>query len=52
MSAVVSLSLLTEVFVTLFVIMDPVGTVPLFLSLTGSYTPDRVRRAARPAVLV
>jgi len=33
-SAVVSLSLLTEVFVTLFVIMDPIGTIPLFLSLT------------------
>ncbi len=27
--------LLAEVFVTLFVIMDPVGTVPIFLSLTS-----------------
>src|ERR1700712_870924 len=32
--------------------MDPVGTVPLFLSLTGGYSADRVRRAARQAVLV
>ena len=28
------LVLLTEVFVTLFVIMDPLGTIPIFLSLT------------------
>ena len=35
MSSVLDLVLLTEVFVTLFVIMDPVGTIPIFLSLTG-----------------
>ena len=34
-SSVVDGVLLTEVFVTLFVIMDPVGTVPIFLSLTS-----------------
>jgi multiple antibiotic resistance protein len=45
-------TLFTSAFVTLFVIMDPVGTVPLFLSLTGGYAADRVRRAARQAVLV
>jgi multiple antibiotic resistance protein len=45
-------TLFTSAFVTLFVIMDPVGTVPLFLSLTGGFAPDRVRRAARQAVLV
>jgi multiple antibiotic resistance protein len=45
-------TLFTDAFVTLFVIMDPVGTVPLFLSLTGGYAPDRVRRAARQAVVV
>jgi multiple antibiotic resistance protein len=45
-------SLFTSAFVTLFVIMDPVGTVPIFLSLTGGYEPPRVRRAARQAVLV
>jgi len=42
----------TSAFVTLFVIMDPVGTVPIFLSLTGGLPPDRVRRAARQAVTV
>jgi multiple antibiotic resistance protein len=45
-------TLFASAFVTLFVIMDPVGTVPLFLSLTGGYSPDRMRRAARQAVLV
>ncbi len=34
MSDVVDLTLLAEVFITLFVIMDPPGTIPLFLSLT------------------
>jgi multiple antibiotic resistance protein len=45
-------TLFVSAFVTLFVIMDPVGTVPIFLSLTGGYEPPRVRRAARQAVLV
>jgi multiple antibiotic resistance protein len=45
-------SLFVSAFVTLFVIMDPVGTVPIFLSLTGGYQPAGVRRAARQAVLV
>ncbi len=35
MSSVVSVSLLAEVFITLFVIMDPPGTVPIFLALTS-----------------
>jgi multiple antibiotic resistance protein len=41
-----------EVFVTLFVIMDPVGTVPVFLALTGSSPPKERARMARQAVLV
>ena len=45
-------TLFTSAFVTLFVIMDPIGTVPLFLSLTGGMAADQVRRAARQAVLV
>jgi multiple antibiotic resistance protein len=44
--------LLTEVFVTLFVIMDPIGTVPIFLSLTGGRAPQAARRAAWQAVAV
>jgi len=42
----------TEVFVTLFVIMDPPGTVPLFLSLTSGRTVKARKRAARQAVTV
>jgi multiple antibiotic resistance protein len=44
--------LLTEVFVTLFVIMDPVGTIPIFLSLTGGRSAHMARRAAWQAVAV
>jgi len=35
-----------EVFVTLFVIMDPPGTIPLFLSLTSGRTHRLRKRAA------
>ena len=52
MSGFVNGVLLTEVFVTLFVIMDPVGTVPIFLSLTGGRSASAARRAAWQAVAV
>ncbi len=41
-----------EVFVTLSVIMDPVGTIPLFLALTGGRSARERRRQAWQAVLV
>jgi len=41
-----------EVFVTLFVIMDPPGTIPLFLSLTSGRTHRLRKRAAWQAVTV
>ncbi|MCX6400903.1 MAG: MarC family protein [Propionibacteriales bacterium] len=44
--------LLVEVFVTLFVIMDPVGTVPIFLSLTAGRSPSSAKRLAWQAVAV
>ena len=44
--------LVTEVFVTLFVIMDPVGTIPIFLSLTGGRSPQAARKLAWQAVAV
>ena len=50
MSSVVSVTLLTEVFVTLFVIMDPIGTIPIFLSLTRGRSRASARRAAWQAV--
>ncbi|WP_432524107.1 MarC family protein [Kineococcus sp. SYSU DK006] len=41
-----------ESFVTLFVIMDPLGTVPIFLGLTGTFSAAERSRAARQAVFV
>lgn len=52
MSSVLDTVLLVEVFVTLFVIMDPVGTVPIFLSLTSGRSAATARRAAWQAVAV
>ncbi|MGH8888857.1 MAG: MarC family protein [Acidothermaceae bacterium] len=40
-----------EVFVTLLVIMDPPGSVPIFLSLTGAHSRKARRRSADLAVL-
>jgi multiple antibiotic resistance protein len=51
-SGIIDGVLLTEVFVTLFVIMDPVGTVPIFLSLTSGRSLGTARRAAWQAVAV
>lgn len=48
----VNIRLLTESFVTLFVIMDPPGTLPIFLGLTSTMTRTSRIRAARQAVLV
>lgn len=52
MTALIDGRLLAEVFITLFVIMDPPGTVPIFLGLTGAMTGKQRSRAARQAVLV
>ena len=46
----VDLSFLTGVFVTLFVLIDPPGTIPIFLSLTSSMTAKQRSRAALVAV--
>lgn len=43
-------TLAVEVFVTLLVIMDPVGTVPIFLSLVSGRTRAAARTAAWQAV--
>jgi multiple antibiotic resistance protein len=48
----VNWTLLVSVFVTLFVIMDPVGTIPIFLSLTAGRSAATARRAAWQAVTV
>jgi len=51
-SDVLSLVLMTEVFVTLFVIMDPVGTIPIFLALNRGRSAATLHRAAWQAVAV
>lgn len=44
--------LFTSVLVTLFVIMDPPGTVPLFISLTADMTAKARNRSALQALAV
>jgi len=46
----VNLKLFGEVFVTLFVIFDPPGMVPIFLALTGALPSQARNRAAIQAV--
>jgi multiple antibiotic resistance protein len=48
----VDLNLFGEVVVTLFVIVDPPGSVPIFLALTGTLDPRARNRAAWQAVLL
>lgn len=45
-------ALFAEATITLLVIMDPPGTIPVFLSLTGRKSKETRRGAARQAVLV
>lgn len=47
-----NLRLFGEAFVTLFVIMDPPGTIPIFLALTGGMATQVRNRAAWQAVAV
>jgi multiple antibiotic resistance protein len=51
-NSVINVGLFTEVLVTLFVIMDPPGTVPVFISLTAGQTRAVRKKAAWQAVLV
>ena len=52
MTPVLDLTLLSTTFLTLFVIMDPPGTVPVFLALTSRMTAAERGRAALQATLV
>ena len=52
MNAVIAGGLLAQTFVTLVVIMDPVGTIPIFLALTSGHSIRLRRRAAWQAVSV
>lgn len=47
-----TLTQLTQAFVTLFVVIDPIGAAPIFMAMTGAMSPARRRSAAwRAAVL-
>jgi multiple antibiotic resistance protein len=52
LSRVIDLRFFGEAFVTLFVIMDPAGTIPVFLALTSGRPPRIRHRAAWQAVAV
>ena len=45
-------TLLAQAFVTVLVIMDPLGNIPVFLTLTRDATQERRRRAALQSVTV
>jgi multiple antibiotic resistance protein len=49
---ILNIDMFGAVFVTLAVIMDPLGNVPLFLGLTGGRTNKKRRKLALQAVLV
>ena len=49
---VFDITLFTTTLMTLLVIMDPIGTVPVFLALTRRLTPPNQKRAARQATSV
>ena len=52
MSSILDVTLFGEVVVTLSVIMDPLGNIPLFLGLTGGRSNKARRRLAWQAVVV
>ena len=52
MSAVFAGQVFVSTFVTLLVILDPPGAIPVFLGLTRSLAPSARRAAARRASLV
>jgi multiple antibiotic resistance protein len=51
-NSLIDLQVFGSVFVTLLVIMDPPGALPIFLALTGSLTSKQKVAAARRASLV
>ena len=51
MDLALDMSLAVQAFVTLLVIMDPLGNVPVFLALTATDTAARRRRTARHAMM-
>lgn len=46
------MTLFVHAFVTIFVVVDPIGSVPIFLVLTREHSKDQRRRAGFEATLV
>ena len=46
------LDLFLKMFLTILVVMDPLGAVPLFISVAGSLNEERKRATIRKAILV
>lgn len=46
------MSFLIQTFLTLFVVIDPVGLMPIFITLTGKHSEEQQEQIARQAVLV
>ena len=52
METIALVALFTSVIVTFFVIMDPLGTVPIFIALTRKEKAQKQKRLALQAVLI
>ena len=52
MAAIFDLTLFATSFMTILVIQDPLGAIPIFLSLTSRQTSEQRRRSAAQATLV
>ncbi|MBW4443733.1 MAG: MarC family protein [Plectolyngbya sp. WJT66-NPBG17] len=48
----IPLTFIAKAFLTLFVIVDPIGLVPLFISLVDGRSPEEQSRIARRAIVV
>ncbi len=46
------LDLFLKIFLTIFVVMDPLGAVPLFISIAGNLDEARKRATIRKAILI
>jgi multiple antibiotic resistance protein len=45
-------SFILRAFLTLFVVLDPIGLVPIFITLAGEYSPKVQMRIIRQSILV
>ncbi len=46
------IALLLKVIVSFFAVMNPIGNIPIFISLTNGYSQQQKKRTARKAAIV